>query len=56
MRTVGQSVESLVQLPGLAPGADGDHREEPSLRSCFGAFDCAQKGAQLRERVVQDVG
>lgn len=56
MRTVGQSVEGLVQLAGVTPGADGDHREKTGLVGRLGARDCVQETAHLTQGVVEDVG
>src|SRR5579884_2633318 len=56
MRMVCQAVEGLVELARVAAGADSDQRQQSGVPCGVGPGRGRHEAAQLRQRVVEDVG
>ena len=53
---VGEPVEGLVEMAGIATRADGDERQQPRIAGCVGARHGGNEATHLRQGVVEDVG
>lgn len=56
MRMVGEPIKGLVEVAGIATGADGYEREQSSITSRVGACCGSDETAHLCQGVVEDVG
>ena len=53
---MGELVEGLVEMAGVAARADGDERQQPRIAGRVGACGGGHEAAHLRQGVVEDVG